>query len=318
MPHSNPKPTPPHNWLIVLSLLLATGTLLGISTNLSKLAAQAGLDPLAFLTWSVLGAAAVLVSIGVVRNRLPKLNAHTAEYFVVAGLVSVALPNLLFFAAVPRIGAGFVALAIAFPPLFTYLGALMLGMERFQMRRAIGVMFALAGALYLAALKLSEPNVDPHWVAAALVGALSLAIGNIYRTARWPKGASPDELAPAMLAVSGLLLLVFAAVLEIFNSPLKGFSLAVPFKSAAPTILIIAQVATFSLQYLLFFMLQKRGGPVYLSLLGSVGAIVGIPIAVFLLEESVPKGLAIGGFLIALGIGFLTFGNQQKVKDELH
>jgi drug/metabolite transporter (DMT)-like permease len=315
---STPNPKSSHNWFIVLTLLLATGTLLGISTNLSKLAAQAGLGPLAFLTWSVLGAAAVLVSIGVVRNRLPKLNARTAEYFVVAGLVSVALPNLLFFAAVPRIGAGFVALAIAFPPLFTYLGALGLGIERFQMRRAIGVMFALAGAVYLAVLKLSDPNVDPYWVAAALVGSLSLAIGNIYRTARWPKGASPDELAPAMLAVSGLLLLVFAAVLEIFNSPLKGFSLAVPFNSAAPTFLIIAQVATFSLQYLLFFMLQKRGGPVYLSLLGSVGAIVGIPIAVLLLGESVPQGLAIGGFLIALGIGFLTFGNQKKLKDELH
>jgi drug/metabolite transporter (DMT)-like permease len=318
MLQSTPNPTFPQNWFIVLSLLLGTGTLLGISTNLSKLAAQAGLNPLAFLTWSVLGAAAVLLGIGVARHRLPKLNVRTAEYFVVAGLVSVALPNLLFFAAVPRIGAGFVALAIAFPPLFTYLGALVLGMERFQMRRAIGVMFALAGAVYLAALKLSDPNVDPHWVAAALVGSLSLAIGNIYRTARWPKGASPDELAPAMLAVSGLLLLVFAAVLEIFNSPLKGFSLAVPFEHTAPTFLIIAQVATFSLQYLLFFMLQKRGGPVYLSLLGSVGAIFGIPIAVFLLGESVPQGLAIGGFLIALGIGFLTFGNQQKVKGELH
>jgi drug/metabolite transporter (DMT)-like permease len=314
---STPNPKSSHNWLIVLTLLLATGTLLGISTNLSKLAAQAGLDPLAFLTWSVIGAAAALVSIGVVRNRLPKLNARTAEYFVVAGLVSVALPNLLFFAAVPRIGAGFVALAIAFPPLFTYLGALGLGMERFQMQRAIGVMFALAGAVYLAVLKLSDPNVDPYWVAAALVGSLSLAIGNIYRTARWPKGASPDELAPAMLVVSALMLLVFAALLEVFNSPLKGFSLAVPFNSAAPTFLIIAQVATFSLQYLLFFMLQKRGGPVYLSLLGSVGAIVGIPIAVFLLGESVPQGLAIGGFLIALGIGFLTFGNHEKVKGEL-
>jgi drug/metabolite transporter (DMT)-like permease len=299
-------------WLILLALLLATGTLLGISTNLAKLAAQAGLDPLAFLTWSVMGAAAILLSISAARHRLPPLNLRTIEYFVVAGLVSVAAPNLLFFAAVPRIGAGFVALAIAFPPLFTYLGALLLGMERFQIRRAIGVALTLGGAVLLAVLKLSDPNIDPFWVMAVLLGSILLAVGNIYRTARWPKGAAPDELAPGMLVVSALLLLGFAAILEVVPNKPGTFSLAVPLDRAAPTLLILTQIATFSLQYMLFFVLQKRGGAVYLSLLGAVGAVVGIPIAVLLLGEAAPKGIAIGGFLIALGIGLLTFGVSKK------
>ena len=305
------KPPPHYVWLIPLALLLATGALLGVSTNLAKLAAQSGLDPLAFLTWSVVGAAAVLVGVGAARHRLPQLTSRTTEYFVISGLISVAVPNLLFFAAVPRIGAGFVALAIAFPPLFTYLGALLLGMERLQLRSATGVVLALGGAAVLAIFKLSDPNADPLWVAATLLGPVLLAVGNIYRTARWPEGAAPDELAPGMLAVSGLMLLVFGALVEIVPSNSGGFSLAVPLDRAAPTLLILAQVATFSLQFLLFFVLQKRGGPVYLSLLGSVGAVVGVPIAVLLLGEAVPQGLAVGGVLIALGIGFLTFGNRE-------
>ena len=298
-------------WIIPLALLLATGALLGVSTNLAKLAAQAGLNPLSFLTWSVVGAATVLVGVGVVRHRLPQLTGRTAEYFVISGLVSVAIPNLLFFAAVPRIGAGFVALAIAFPPLFTYLGALLLGMERLQLRRATGVVLALGGAAVLAIYKLSDPNADPLWVTATLLGPVLLAVGNIYRTARWPEGAAPDELAPGMLAVSGLMLLVFGVFAGIIPSNSGGFSLSVPFDRAAPALLILAQIVTFSLQFLLFFVLQKRGGPVYLSLLGSVGAVVGVPIAVLLLGEAVPQGLAVGGVLIALGIGFLTFGNRE-------
>ncbi len=294
-----------------LALLLATGALLGVSTNLAKLAAQSGLDPLAFLTWSVVGAAAVLVGVGAARHRLPQLTSRTTEYFVISGLISVAVPNLLFFAAVPRIGAGFVALAIAFPPLFTYLGALLLGMERLQLRSATGVVLALGGAAVLAIFKLSDPNADPLWVAATLLGPVLLAVGNIYRTARWPEGAAPDELAPGMLAVSGLMLLVFGVFAGVIPSNPGGFSLAVPLDRAAPALLILAQVATFSLQFLLFFVLQKRGGPVYLSLLGSVGAVVGVPIAVLLLGEAMPQGLAIGGVLIALGIGFLTFGNRE-------
>lgn len=299
-------------WLLPLALLLATGTLLGVSTNLAKLAGDADLAPLAFLTWSVGGAALILGGIEALRGRLPSLDARTLEYFVVAGLVGVAAPNLLFFAAVPRIGAGFVALAIAFPPLFTYLGALLLGMEWFQARRAAGVALALGGAAVLAVYKLAAPDANVFWISAVLVGPVLLAIGNIYRTARWPKGAKPDELAPGMLAASALMLLAAGMLAWAVPGAPSDFSLAVPMDRAAPTLIILAQVATFSVQFLLFFILQERGGPVYLSLLGSVGAVVGVPIAVFLLGEAVPQGLAIGGVLIALGIGLLTFSNKAS------
>ncbi|WP_297794475.1 hypothetical protein [uncultured Marinobacter sp.] len=36
---------------------------------------------------------------------------------------------------------------------------------------------------------------------------LSLAIGNIYRTTHWPRGASPEQLAPGMLLGGAILIL---------------------------------------------------------------------------------------------------------------
>lgn len=298
-----------------MACLLTTGALIGLSTNLAKIADGAGLSPLAFLAWPVVGATVVLTAFQASRGRLPALSRRTVEYFAVSGLVSVAIPNLIFFAAAPRIGAGFTALAIAFPPLLTYLGALVLGMERFQMRRAGGVALALGGAAFLGVLKVSSPEAGLLWVLLTLLAAPSfLAFGNIYRTARWPSGAAPDQLAPGMLGASGLMLLV-VGVLTGWVLP-KGiggaFSLAVPTGSAVPVLLVLAQTATFSVMYLLFFVLQKRGGPVYLSLLGSVAAVVGVPIAVFLLGEAPPEGLAIGGALIALGVGLLTLGGPKE------
>lgn len=306
-----PDASPRRKWLVPLALLLATGTLLGISTNLAKLAGDAGLAPMSFLMWSVLGAALVLGGVEAIRGRFPSLNARTLEYFVVAGLVGVAAPNLLFFAAVPRVGASFVALAIAFPPLFTYLGALLLGMETFQARRAGGVALALGGAAVLAIYKLTAPDANAIWIIATLSGPILLAVGNIYRTARWPEGAKPDELAPGMLAASALMLLSAGLVAWAFPNTSSDFSFAVPTHRAAPVLIVLAQVATFSVQFFLFFILQKRGGPVYLSLLGSVGAVVGVPIAVLLLGEALPQGLAVGGVLIALGIWLLTFGGAK-------
>lgn len=300
-------------WLIPLGCLLTTGALIGLSTNLAKLASEVGLAPLAFLAWAVTGAAAVLTVVQAVRGRLPELTRQTVEYFAVSGLVSVAAPNLLFFAAAPRIGAGFVALSIAFPPLFTYVGALLLGMERFRAGRAAGVTLALSGAALLAALKLSAPGAAPPWIAATFLAPVLLAVGNIYRTARWPDGATPDQLAPGMLGASGLMLLAPGALVALagIEGTRGGFSLAVPTGSWAPALLILVQVAVFSVMYLLFFVLQKRGGPVYLSLLGSVAAVVGVPIAVFLLGEAPPDGLASGGALIALGVGLVTLGGPK-------
>ena len=285
-------------WVVPLLCLVATGSLIGLSANLAKLAADAGLGPLPFLAWSVVGAAAVLSLITILAGRVPALTARTGEYLVVAALVSVVVPNLLFFAAVPHVGAGFVALAIAFPPLFTYAGALVLRMERFDGWRALGVGLALAGAALLAILKLSAPDAALFWIAATLIAPVVLAVGNLYRTLRWPSGVEADQLAPGMLAASALILLLLGLV--------PGFSLAVPMDSIAPALLILAQAAAFAVQYLLFFVLQKRGGPVYLSLLGSVAAIVGVPIAVLLLGEAPPEGLLAGAVLIALGIGLVT------------
>jgi drug/metabolite transporter (DMT)-like permease len=267
---------------------------LGLTANLAKLATGAGLNPLSFLAWSVIGAAVLLTGVKALTGRLPALTRRRMEYFFVAALVSVAAPNLLFFAAVPHVGAGFVAISIAFPPLYTYAGALALGMERFNTWRALGVVLALAGAALLAIYKFSAPDAATIWILAALIAPVILAVGNLYRTLRWPDGAKPDELAPGMLAAAGVLLLAAVAI--------PGLTLEVPLDRKEPALLIAVQALAFAGQYFLFFILQKRGGPVYLSLLGSVAAVVGVPIAVLLLGEAVPEGLAAAAALIAAGI----------------
>ena len=224
-----------------------------------------------------------------------------------AALVGVAGSNLIFVAAVPHVGAGFVALIISLPPLLTYVGALALKMERFQATRAIGVAAALAGAGVLAARKLSSPNADVFWILLALVGPVLLAIGNLYRTLRGPRGVSADALAPGMLVAAALILLS-AGLLSGFS---PSFSLAVPMEQNLPLLLIAAQSVIFAGMFLLLFMLQKTGGPVLLSLLGSVGALVGVPVAIFLQGEAPPDGLWWGAALIGVGVALLTLGKRK-------
>jgi len=291
------------SWWISLLYLLAGGSLLGLSTNLAKIAGEAQVPPLAFLCWSITGAALILMIVAALRRDLPPVNARTLEYYAVSALVGVAGSNLIFVSAVSHVGAGFVALIISLPPLLTYVGALALRMERFQTVRAAGVAAALVGAGVLAARKLAAPDADSFWILLALVGPVLLAIGNLYRTLRWPKGVSADALAPGMLVAAAIMLLAAGI--------LPGFSLVVPMDSKLPLILIAVQAVIFAGMFLLLFMLQKTGGPVLLSLLGSVGALVGVPVAIFLQGEAPPDGLLLGAALIAAGVALLTLGKSK-------
>ena len=88
-------------------------------------------------------------------------------------------------------------------------------------------------------------------------------------------------------------------------------TLSVPIDNVQALTIIGLQAAVFALQYRLFFQLQRVGGPVYLSLLGSVAAIVGSAIAVGLLGESLPDGVLPAGLLIAAGVALLTFQRTE-------
>lgn len=236
-----------------LLFLLGTAALLAASTNIAKLSSNMGFHPVTLLVWSIVGATIVLTALSAIQRQLPRLTPHLAEYFIVSAIIGVAAPNLILFAAVPKVGVSFVSLSLAFPPLFTYIGAVALKMETVSLIRSLGVALALAGAVFLATLQLSAPDAPVSWIVATLFVPVILAAGNIYRSRRWPKGVKPSALVPGTLMVSSLSLLLAGAFTEL--------PLHVP-ATLTPWLLICVQTAILAVQYLLFFQLQKRGGPV--------------------------------------------------------
>lgn len=275
-----------------LILLLFTGFFLGLSSSFAKLAGRYHIDPTAYIMWSCLGASIVLTLFYLKKNFASKLTKELLSYVSIAAFLSLAAPNFLFFSAIKHIGSGFVSLVISLPPVLTYAVSLILKLEKIELKRALGVALALMGGIILAIFKIKE-GVALDWTIAAFLGAIFLSIGNIYRTLKWPKGQSPEVLAPAMLVSAFFILFLFCLVLG--NLPM------IPLQVNTFGLITIQSV-TFAFQYIFFFRLQKMNGPVYLSFIGSVAALFAVPIAVFLLGEAVPKGLFVGGPLILMGV----------------
>jgi drug/metabolite transporter (DMT)-like permease len=276
-----------------LFCLLIVGALLGVTANLVKLAVDGGWPALAFMSWATLGAGGVLLAAATASANAPRVNARTLRYNLVTGALSIALPNALVFAAIPHVGAAFVSLCMALPPLLTYGFALAMGMERARPLRALGVLFGLAGAVGLGLAKIGAGAAASLWILAVLSGAIFITLGNLYRTLAWPPGASAIALAPGML-LGGAALLSLAMIL--FGAP---FSPA-PFNGWA-ALLLVGQILVFAMTYVLYFVLQKLAGAVYLSQIGSIGAVCGSALAVLAFAEP-------AGAILFAAAGSILFG----------
>jgi drug/metabolite transporter (DMT)-like permease len=284
----------PSTSLVPVACLLIVGGLLGLTANIVKLAGIAGWHPIAFLFWSTLGGSTLLLGLAVMTGTRPGLARRHLSYYAISGLISIALPNALAFMAVSHVGAGFVALCLAFPPLLTSALALIMGMEAFRLPRGLGVLFGLVGAVILALAKGSAQSGDLIWVLAALIGPVFLACGNIYRTRHWPTGATALSLAPGMLFGGAVLVLPYALA--------TGLSLAPPSLDDVRGWLLLGQAMVFAAAYALYFILQKLAGPVYLSQIGSVGAFLGALFAVFVLGEPAPPALFLAMACVLIGV----------------
>lgn len=276
-----------------LGCLLLVGTLLALSLSVAKFADAAQLPRLTFLIVAMAGASLALLLLSLPKRARWRIDRRIIEYALVSGVL-LAMPNALGFLAVRHVGAGFVSLSFAFPILVTWLLAVLLRMEALRWDRLGGVLLGLTGGVVLALSKASVGGGSLGWSLLILLLPLTLAMGNIYRTWRWPEGVPLAYLTALVLAGAALSLLPAALGTE-------SGQVAALFASPTAVGLLLVEMGIFTVLYLFFFILQRLAGPVYLSQIGTVAAVMGTAIAVLFLGESAPPNLAIAGGLVIAG-----------------
>jgi drug/metabolite transporter (DMT)-like permease len=276
-----------------LFLLLSTGLLLGAYMPLGKFVGAAGIDP---VLWAlVISLVPGLVLTGFAGG----VPMRFAFFGLVSGLTAYVIPNSLAFAAIPHVGAGYVGLMYAISPVFTALISLALNIRPPNRQLLLSVMLGFAGALVIvfSRHKLAV-GADSVWPMLAFLIPLSLACGNVWRTARWPEGASPIQVgAISNLGAVPILLLVLA-----FGSGISGVA-----QAAAHPHLIGAQIILSLVMFSVFFRLQWIGGPTYLSQIGYVAAAVGLAFGTLMFGEHYPWHVWAGASAIAAGIAVSTW-----------
>ncbi len=285
-------------------LLLATGAFLGLTLPLGKIA-SAALIPASM--WALLisaGAGFILLFWLILQGRMLGLGGTRLRYYFLTALISYAVPNVLILSVIPKLGTGFTGIMYTISPVITLLFSIGLKLRRPDMLAVGGIVVGCLGALLVALSRSGvSSSVDWLWVLLALLIPVALAMGNIYRSIDWPKGAHPVELACGSHLASVLLLTVFVLLSE-GSLPLSLYG-EIPVAS-------VMQACAAAAMFALFFRLQEVGGPVYLSQIGYVAAAMGLVSGAFLFDEHYQLLTWMGAVIISIGVSMTTRAQMRS------
>ena len=278
-----------------LLLLLAVGALIAVTVDLAKIAASYGVSGPEFAFWLSLGAGIILFCAARLGGKPMPLSLRHLGFYAIAGLLSLAAPNVASFAVADVAGTAYGIVPYALSPLMTYPLAILVRLDRPQWRRFGGLLVGFVGTfLVLADIVLSTSSSGLLWALAALSIPALVATGNIFRTLNMPSDTSALPLAAGIMLGSAFWLAPYLIYLD-GGVVFSGF----------PEIgawVVILQITISAIQYWLYMRLQQAAGPVCLSQIGYVAAAFGVVLAYFIFG-AIPTIMLLGGIaMIVAGV----------------
>ena len=155
-------------------MLLGAAVIYGAMFSVNKIAAKAGVPPLAYSFWQSFGAGLVLWVVLTLRGeRLGVSRRHLIGYFVIGALAS-GLPISLLTYIAPKLPAGVMTLVLALSPPFTFTVSVLARVELFRWLGLIGLLFGFAGVVLIVApgANLGGPDAWKWFLLALLAPAM--------------------------------------------------------------------------------------------------------------------------------------------------
>ena len=288
------------NFLILIILGLGWG----LSFTLGKIAITAGGTPIGLTFWQSLFSGLILLAYVFFRHGkiiIPKIMFLP---IIIITFLSVVIPNIIFYACIEHLDAGVLSISVSVIPLFTYLIAMGLRMDRFKIRRVLGLITGFCALLILILPENSLPDKrDIPWVLLALNCALCYALENIYIDRLALQNFGPIRLVCAVSFVSAIITFLLSLVMDQFfilqptNLYLFISTLGLGFISATA--------------YSIFIYLIGRAGSVFSSQVGYLVTFFGVVWGIIILGESHSVFVWLSLAMIMLGI-FLVQPKQNS------
>lgn len=244
--------------LLPIALLFAASVPYGVCFSMNRFATEDGIPflPYVFL-YTAFGTVMLLAVCAGVRQ-WPRLTRNHILVYLSIGSFGLAIPYCIFMVAAERLPAGIVSIGLTLAPLLTYVWAMLLRMDRFNLIRVGGILVGIAAVLLILIPKAGLPEEGMGgWVLFALLGPLSFSLAAIGGALFQPKEATPLEMATGVMVAGTIMLApVVAAVGDWWFFP-NGLNIG------GWSVLISAAVNAYF--FVMFQLIIRKAGPVVFS-----------------------------------------------------
>ena len=259
-------------------ILLIVGVSWGLTAPLSKIAVSTGHHYLGLLIWQII---IMILSLGLIqifrKKKLP-LNLNCFWRYVLVALLGTILPNSIMYKAYFHLQSGIMSILVSIVPMIAFLLVLMLQMEKFEIRRFLGVLFGIFAIILIVFPKLDLGYVgEVGWILLALLSPLCYAIEGV-----WINKIGIAKLDPIEV-ILGASILGFFILMPIVA--LNGYWIT-PYRVWGPAeFAITASSLIHSLIYISYIWLIGKAGVIFASQVSYIYTASGIGFSIILLGE---------------------------------
>jgi len=300
--------TPAPDLRLPLAMLLVGGIAWGGIFTVNKMAAAAGIPPVAYAFWPVLCAGIGATAVALIVDRRLGLSRDHLVFYFFSGIANIGFGMIILAYVAARLPAGVVTLVMPVSPTMTYVFALFFGIDRIRWKSVLGIAFGVVGVLTLTVPDLSLPEPDmAAWFFLALLAPLGFATGNIYVVLKRPPQASSVGLA------AGLALGAAVFMLPAYLVAGEGFH---PFAASGEALQALGLAAcVHGIVLALFFEIVRRAGPVFFSQLGYIAIIAGLAWGVIVFSETYSTWVWSAAVLLLIGLYLVNAGTRESLRE---
>ena len=292
------------NRYLPLFLLLALGIIWGSGYSIARYCVTHGVPPLGYSFWQSIGPAIFLLLCVIVRRHRMPFNPQYLRYYILCGVLGIAIPNTLMYYCAAHLPSGLIAVMVNTVPIWIYPLALLFAQEKWNTKRFCAVILGVIGILWIVLQGAQWSSVGSvPWMLLLLLVPLSFALCALFITAFRPVPAESMSLSAGMLIVSALCVTPWTLHLKDFY----GFAWPLKFNDW----LILLEIALSSAGYVILFALLKRASPVFYSLVGGVVSLTGLFWGWLVFHETLTLGNLCSIALILVALGIMTASTKK-------
>ncbi|MBA2709386.1 MAG: DMT family transporter [Tatlockia sp.] len=290
--------------LFALTLLILLGFIWGSGYSLAKYAMTNGVSPLGYAFWQALGPAILLTLFSLTTKDNSLLKPAFWPYFLICGLVGIAIPNTNMYFISAHLPAGLLAVLINTVPLMVYPLALIAGQESFDAWRSFALLLGVLGIFLI--IMPGAFHLLSGWTLLALLSPLCFSLCSLYIAIKQPPTLNALQAASGMLVAAALLLTPLVLQQQAF------FALTAPFTLAKQV--VILEIVLSSLGYFIFFRLINLAGPVFYSLTGGMVAITGLFWGFIIFNEKPNALQSLAIFFVICALFLLSWRQSRQTQ----